>query len=109
MKLIIGLILTMLLFSGCTALNYQKDDLLNNSTVPSKIIKKSVLPGDLAEDTRSPDEACNSKIQEVQISNRTLDCKLIDSKRIYAQNAREDCVDDWSTGAGCFACTFECK
>jgi cell shape-determining protein MreC len=81
---------------------------LNKLAVSPKIIIRSVPQGDFVVDTRSPIEACNSIIQEVQDHNPNLNCRLIDSKRIDSSDDWGECVDGVSK-AGCFTCTFECK
>ena len=73
-----------------------------------KTIERSVVQGDYVKDSRSPIEACNSIIQEVQDSNPNLNCRLIDSKRIDFSDDWDECIDGASI-AGCFTCTFECK
>jgi hypothetical protein len=76
---------------------------------PPQIIKRSVSQGDEVYDSRSPVEACNSLIKDIQDSNPTLNCQLIDSKRIDSgEGVDSECVDGASI-AGCFSCTFECK
>jgi hypothetical protein len=71
-------------------------------------VKRSVPQGDFVRDTRSPIEACNSTLPDVQASSPKLKCRLIDSKRIDSHLDWVECVDGASV-AGCFACTIECK
>lgn len=81
---------------------------LNKPEISPKIINRSIPQGDFVKDTRSPIEACNSIIKEVQGSNPNLNCRLIDSKRIDSPDDWKECVDGASI-AGCFTCEFECK
>jgi hypothetical protein len=74
----------------------------------SQLIRRSVPQGDFVRDTRTPDEACNTILQEVKDSRPSLNCELIDGKRIDPPDEFEQCIDGASV-AGCFACTFQCK
>ena len=102
-KLIISLVMTLAIISIAIIIFFS-----STNTSP-QIIKRSVLQGDEIYDPRSPVEACNSLIKEIQDSKPNLNCQLIDSKRIDSyQDFDRECVDGASI-AGCFSCTFECK
>ena len=101
-KLIFGILVVVVVIVGVGL------SVLNKPAVPPKIIERSVPQGDLVPDMRSPIEACNPIIKEVQDSNPNLNCRLIDSKRVDSSDDWKECIDGVNI-AGCFTCKFECK